>query len=199
MRDFWFRALCLTAAFGGLFTSCDKEDNNQPLEDQGFVTFAGVGMRFVDGNGNDLINIDDMTTYPIIRPSIINSDSIKTILANMDSLYYGYNEYYRTNVFLYDGNRMEISKRDTGIFISPDIYGNHEGFTNNYLYVNGDIDTLRASWAYSYSPDCVGGSYCAKLTKLTYNGVIIKTEETFDVTTITVTKNNGKTSIKISH
>lgn len=199
MKGFLFRSLCLTAAFGGLFSSCDKEENNQMTDDHGFITFAGVGMRFVDGNGNDLINIDDMTTYPIIRPSIINSDSIKTILANMDSLYYGYNEYYRTNVFLYDGNRMEISKRDTGIFISPDIYGNHNGYTDNYLYVNGDIDTLRASWTYSYSPDCVGGSYCSKLTKLTYNGIVIKTEEYFDVTIITVTKDNGKTSIDISH
>lgn len=156
-------------------------------------------MRFVDVNGNDIVDINDMTTYPIIRPSILSSDSIKTILANMDSLYYGYNEYYKNNVFLYDGNGMEISKRDSGIFISPFIYGNHDGYTDNYLYVNGDIDTLRASWTYSYSPDCVGGSYCSKLTKLTYNGVVIKTEEYFDVTIITVTKDNGKTSIDISH
>lgn len=193
MRDFWFRALCLTATFGGLFTSCDKEDNNQPLEDHGFVTFAGLGMRFVDVNGNDIVDINDMTTYPIIRPSILSSDSIKTILANMDSLYYGYNE------FLYDGNRMNIDKRDSGIFISPFIYGNHDGYTDNYLYVNGDIDTLRASWTYYNSDDCVGGSYCSKLTKLTYNGIVIKTEEYFDVTIITVTKDNGKTSIDISH
>lgn len=193
MRDFWFHALCLTAAFGGLFTSCDKEDNNQPLEDHGFVTFAGLGMRFVDVNGNDIVDINDMTTYPIIRPSILSSDSIKNILANMDSLYYGYNE------FLYDGNRMNIDKRDSGIFISPFIYGNHDGYTDNYLYVNGDIDTLRASWTYYNSDDCVGGSYCSKLTKLTYNGIVIKTEEYFDVTIITVTKDNGKTSIDISH
>lgn len=168
-------------------------------DDHGFTTFAGLGMRFVDGNGNDLIDIDDMTTYPIIRPFILSSDSLKYILANMDSLHYGYNEYYKNNEFPYDGNGMQISKRDNGIFISPFIYGNRNGFTDNYLYVNGDIDTLRASWTYYSDEDCVGGSYCAKLTKLTYNGVVIKTEEVFDVTTITVTKDNGETSIKISH
>lgn len=190
MKKIWLSSLCLATAIFSFLSSC--KDDEESDQDYGFVTYAGFGMRFVDGNGNDLVDMNNMSTYPIIRPSIISSDSVKTIMANMDSVWY-----YGSSDLLYDGNRMEIDKRDSGTYISPYIYGDHSGVTNNYIYVNGDIDTIQVHW--TYPTDCIGSSYCAEITNLTYNGVVIKTQEWFEKTIVTITKDNGKTSVKVSH
>lgn len=189
MKKKWLSSLCLATAIFPFLSSCNDDEESKQYCD--FVTSAGLTMRFVDGNGNDLVDMNDMSTFPIIRPSIISSDSVKTIMANLDSLWYN-----GSNDFLYDGNRMEIDKRDSGTYILPYIYGDNKGITDNYLYVNGDIDTIQAHW--TYPTDCVGG-FCADLIKLTYNGVVIRTEERSEKTIVTITKDNGKTSVKVSH
>lgn len=178
----------LIALSTAIFCSCDKDEDTQ---DYGFVTNGRVTLRFVNAQGEDLVDPHDMSTYPIIRNSIISQDSVNKILSNVDSVSYG------DNSFLYDGNWMELTMTDTAIYIFPSLLGEKKDYTNNYLYINGEVDTLRAYW-HHYTEGCDGGYYCSKLTSLTYNGEVIYEGDDSDqkYSIVTVVKDNGKTTIK---
>ena len=190
MKKFFFNGISLLVLTLNVFISCDNSDEDSVNylytvpEEMAFTTISTVEFRFVDGQGNDLIDINDMSTYPFIRNTIISPDSVDKVLQNMD----GYPSSY-------DGCRMSLNKTENGIVVSPFLYGDNKGVTNNYVYINGEFDTIQAHWVYT-TEDVVGAKYYAELVYMTYNGKVIKKVNGLLRPVLTIVKDNGKTSIK---
>jgi len=169
---------------------CDNNTEDIVYED--FTTYLDVEFIFQDKNGNNLINIDDINTFPLSYLNElpqINEDDI--------TFYKGY--YY--NGF---SNEIFLNEEIDDYVWKTCLYGvtNIENYKTNvgFLGYENDIITVYYSFA---REGCMGINICSTREEIYYNETLIYSEGNksakLDPKYVYITKTKTGTSVKIEN
>jgi len=179
--------LCLILGFFILFVSCDNDSFHE--EESEFVICSALKFVFVDANGSDMIDIDNVATYPFAfeKQPVMHDEEIKSY----------------ENSYFYNGNFNTLGFDSTieRYCWTTCLYGfdNVKSY-NTYVHINSsDIDTI--STKYSFSRDCEGRPLYAEIEEMYYNNTLVysngKRSKKLEPQILYIKKENGETHVVI--
>ena len=167
--------VCTLALCAGFVSSCswslDPQKDTQIPEGVLFYTNANLEFYFLDGEGNDLVDLDDVDTYPVSYPERVTLDIFREATGKIDAATINNKTY---SVYTSGHNWLTFDETEKHVSFGTHYWGKtvKTGYTE-YLYVNGSLDSLTVSYQYLTSADDVrieGGSWAVKVQSIRYNG-----------------------------
>ena len=166
----------ILALCAGLLSGCDwfeepKSDDTIPTGVT-FYTNANLGFFFLDGEGNDLVDMQEPATYPVLSATKIGSRALEEAV--------GGTETYQDNGRSYTlyANSHNWLFKDEGENLT--CFGSHlwgrtvEAEYTSYVYAAGGMDSITVSYKYLTANDGVridGGGWAVEVESVLYNGV----------------------------
>ena len=139
-----FAGLTLTVGCIDFFL---PEDENLPQGVVFYTTVQGLSFFFVDEEGNDLVDFDDKTTWPLAYPQKVN-DAMRAVAVD------------RVETTAREDGRVFYIYNDNCNALSKDFENRLWGFTTyfwgrtpepeytTYIYAGGGLDSLTVSFSY---------------------------------------------------
>lgn len=178
--------LLVVAVCALCFVACSDESDDDghwfdKVEDGGFFLRANnVRFYYLDAQGNDLINPEDLTTLPV---------GSSTLLSVPPTVPTDYKDGY------YNGHDVVLYDSEQGLhYYTATAYGDERQSTyTSYIYFKGEVD--RMDIRYKYTDEVFGGKYGAKIISWKYNGTYVYGDDDKRDERVFVRKANGKTSV----
>ena len=172
-----FISLFLTLALGAaMVSSCEwfVDPNKDKTIPEGvlFFTNANLVFYFVDGEGNDLVDIYKNETFPVVYPDKVSGSFLPEAVTNPEAATVGshvYKVYTSGHNWLYED---ETERRPA--------FGTHmwgrtvETTFTEYVYIAGAVDSMTIAYKYvtdSADARVVGGGWAVDIESVRYNGV----------------------------
>jgi len=163
-------AAVLSLSCSGLF-DFDTPEETVPRGISFYTNVQGLTFYFVDADGNDLIDNDERTTWPLSFPEKVEATTRESALRNASAsttadghLYYLYNE------------NSNLISRDEGLALwgfSTYLWGRTvEPQYTMFVYAGGGIDSLQVAYTYlSASEGTISSGWGVRVDSVKYNGV----------------------------
>ena len=165
------------SAFAGLLAGCDwfEEPNYKTEIPEGmlYTTQMNLTFFFEDAEGNDLVNLDDPETYPVVYPGKVAPSFLRDLTANPTTVVQGgipYSLYAEGHNWL--SNDLTLHRNGFGTHVwgrtvEPEFV--------SYVYVGGGMDSLTVAFKYVTSDDpgvhISGGGWAVEVESIKYNTV----------------------------
>ena len=174
------RLLSLTvvlAACAGLLTGCEwfDEPNYNTEIPEGMIYYTPVNLSFYfeDADGNDLVDLDNPETYPVVYPGKVTPSFVRDLTSKVTALIeegIPYSLYANDHNWLF--NDMEMRR----VCFGTHVWGRTvEPEYTSYVYVGGGMDSLTVSFKYitANDPDVHidGGGWAVEVQSVKYNTV----------------------------
>ncbi|MBR1538934.1 MAG: hypothetical protein IJ636_05445 [Bacteroidales bacterium] len=166
-----FAGLTLTVGCIDFFL---PEDENLPQGVVFYTTVQGLSFFFVDGDGNDLVDFDDKTTWPQAYPQKVGD---ATRVVAVERVEMTAREDGRV-FYIYNDNCNALAKDlDTRLWSFTTYFWGRtpEPEYTTYFYAGGGLDSLKVSFSYlsgsnnDNTPSAPG--WGVKVDSVKYNGV----------------------------
>lgn len=135
-----------------------------------YTNVQGLTFFFVDGDGNDLVDYDDKTTWPLASPDKMEPASRQMAVERVEMTAREDGKVF----YIYNDNCNAIAK---------DLDTRHWGFTTylwgrtlepeftTYIYAGGGLDSLRVGFDYLRAGETGGTGWGVQVNSVRYNGV----------------------------
>jgi len=164
-------ALCAMIV-SGCNWSLDPEQDTTIPEDVLFFTNANLEFFFLDGEGNDLVDIDEVDTYPVAYPERVTADIIREATEKVDVTTINNREY---SVYTGGHNWLSFDSDEGNVSFGTHMWGKTvKTRYTQYLSVDGTLDSLTVTYKYLTAADDVrisGGGWTVQVQSIQYNGV----------------------------
>ena len=171
--------IALLALCAGLLTGCDifnnpESDTEIPVGVT-YYTGANISFYFVDGEGNDLVDIDDDTTYPVVWSRLILDESyLQELSSHVDQYHQDGKDYF---VYANGHNWLSFDSGERLNTLGTHLWGvTVEKENKTYVHVAGGVDSMNVTCRYLTAADGVqiqGGGWAVEVESVRYNGVEI--------------------------
>lgn len=170
----------------------DKEVWYDSIPDGGFF-LRGNTLRFyyIDEKGNDLIDPDDLKTFPVSWHEALDKPLERTYDNLMDA---------ESRSIRYNGNHNWIyyDSEEQLHYCTLSAYGDAAQSTFTFpMYVNGDTDQMEITYKYT-DQHILGGRYYGKIVSWKYNGTHVYSDDDELDKKVFITKSNGKTTVSLT-
>ena len=170
-----FSLITILAVGAGLLTGCnwfDEPEYNTEIP-EGVVYYTPVNLTFYfeDGEGNDLVDMDDEETYPVVYPGIVTGSFLRDLTSRVDVVVQGgtsYSVYADSHNWLYNDVTLHRTAFGTHVWGKT-----LETEYKSYVYIAGGMDSLTVAFKYvtSNDPDVhiAGGGWAVEVQSVKYN------------------------------
>ena len=173
--------LLTLGVLSGLFSACSDfflpENQNGIPEGVIFYTTAqGLSFYFVDEDGNDMVTLEDRTTWPLAFPQKMEASTREAAVARADAearsdgrVFYIYNDNCNAICQDFENRRYGFSTYLWGRTIEPEY--------TTYLYIGNSLDSLKVGFNYHQAQESQtsGASWLVEINSVKYNGVEVFT------------------------
>lgn len=166
-------ALCASLVSGCEWFNVPDQDTTIP-EGVLFFTNANLVFYFVDGEGNDLVDILDQETYPVVYPDKVSGNFLRDAVANPEAATVGskvYKVYTSGHNWLFEDDEEKLTAFGTHMWGKT-----VELSYTEYVYLQGAMDSICVDYRYvtdSSDARVVGGGWAVDVMSVRYNGVEI--------------------------
>ena len=156
----------------GCSWSLEPQKDTEIPADVLFFTNANLEFFFLDGEGNDLVAIDSVDTYPVAYPEKVTQEIFRLATEKVDVTTINNRDY---SVYTSGHNWLSYNSDEKHVSFGTHMWGKtvKTGYTE-YLSINGTMDSLTVSYKYVTAADDVmisDGSWAVKVMSVQYNGV----------------------------
>lgn len=198
----WMLFLCAAVFSGCNDYLLDGEDDEEKGDDEevwydsipdgGFFS-RGNTLRFyyIDEKGNDLIDPDNLKTFPVSWHEALDEPLERTYdnIIDLESRTIRYNGNY--NWIYYDPVEQLH-------YCTMSAYGDAKQSSSTFpVYVDGDTDQMEITYKYT-DKHVLGGRYYCKIVSWKYNGTHVYSDDDEQDKKVFITKWNGKTVVSLT-
>ena len=194
-KNRFFAILGISLAMFGTAACVDGPDNEVPPIGENFYTGCPVKFFFVDENGEDLVHLEDVNTYPLGYPVTVTEDvrgqaiPAQIVRAGNVSVY----------VYNFGQNFAWQDPESERTAFQTYLWGRvPEPTFLTYVYAgNGwDADSLRVGYKYLNGSETASGRWAVEVISMEYNGVeVFKANP--EKTVYVVKPSEGETVVKV--
>lgn len=167
---------CTLALCASLVSGCDwfndaDKDTTIP-EGVLFFTNANLVFYFVDGEGNDLVDILNQETFPVVYPEQVSGNFLREVVLNAEAATVGSKVY---KVYTSGHNWLYEDDEEGHIAFGTHMWGKTVELSyTEYVYVDGAMDSICVDYRYvtdSADARVAGGGWAVDVMSVRYNEV----------------------------
>ena len=169
-------ALSFTAALAtgcDLFGPTNNGDDEIPSGMSFYTSVPGLSIYFVDGEGNDLIDLENNETWPLATPNLLNAHLREEYTGAATKYSVGSESYWS---YYNDSNILWIDEDADLVSFRSFLWGKTvETEYTTWVYQGSALDSIQVGFTYVTSADSQiqGGTWSVSVNSVKYNGVEI--------------------------